>query len=559
MDAQNFSTVFETSGGKQSATYKELIHFYTMLDQRYATIKMEEAGATDAGYPLHVVYFSKDENFDVQRWKEENKLVLFINNGIHPGEPDGIDACMMLLRDAAMKKINIPENIVLAVIPVFNIGGMLNRGSFSRANQNGPEAYGFRGNSQDLDLNRDFIKTDALETRSLVRLFHELDPDIFIDNHVSNGADYQHVMTLLTTHEKKQGYYLGKFLENEMLPSLYKMMAAQGYDLVPYVNHWGNTPDKGWEQFYDPPRFTSGFAALFRTLAFVPETHMLKPYNLRVKATYVLMQTFINYASAHIDAIKTVREMEWKFMQERKEFTIDWKADTSIKSTIVFKGYEALYKPSDVSGKQRLFYDRDKPYTKEIPYYNKFSPSKTVTAPQYYVIPQGWTKVITRLKINNVEMQQLGEDTIMEVTVYHIKSYETVKQPFEGHYLHSRVVYEKKKEKIRLLKGDYMIPTQQKTKRYLIETLEPDAPDAFFAWNFFDAVLQQKEHFSDYVFEDEAAKLLNSNPSLKKELEEKRNSDKAFAEDGHAQLEFIYEHSSYSEPEYMRYPVYRID
>jgi len=205
LQAQTFPTTYEISKGTATATYEEVIDFYKKLDQHFVTVKMEEVGATDVMYPLHVVYYSKEGNFDIKAWKREEKTILFINNGIHPGEPDGIDASMMLLRDAAIDKINIPDNIVLAVIPVFNIGGAINRGSYSRANQNGPKAYGFRGNAQNLDLNRDFIKMDAKETQSLVRLYHELNRDLYIDNHVSKGADYQHVKTFLTTHPQKPG------------------------------------------------------------------------------------------------------------------------------------------------------------------------------------------------------------------------------------------------------------------------------------------------------------------------------------------------------------------
>lgn len=559
VDAQSFLTPFEGSGGKQTATYDELIDFYERLDEEYTSIKMETAGASDAGKPLHVVYYSKDENFDSEEWKRQSKVILFINNGIHPGEPDGIDASMTLLHNAAKGMINVPEHVILAVIPVFNIGGMLNRGSYSRANQNGPEAYGFRGSFQNRDLNRDFIKMDTKETQSLVKLFHKLDPDILIDNHVSNGADYQHVMTLLTTNAKKQGYYMGKYLENVFEPSIYKMMKEKGYDLVPYVNHWGNTPDKGWQQFYDPPRFTSGYAALFRTFAFVPETHMLKPYEQRVTATYELLKSFIDFAAANQEELKQVRNMEWNVMQERKEFTIDWKVDTTFHSDITFKGYEAAYKPSEVSGKLRLYYDRDKPYTMQVPFYDVYSPAKAALAPQYYVLSKGWPEVVKRLKINGVSMQSLAQDTVMELTVYRITGYETVKNPYEGHYLHSHVTFDVKKEKIKLLKGDFLIPAQQKARRYLIETLEPDAPDAFFAWNFFDGILQQKEHFSDYVFEDDAAQYVKEHSELQRLLDEKRKVDSAFANDAHAQLEFIYRHSPYMEPEYMRYPVFRID
>lgn len=557
--AQSFSTVFEHSKGKQTTDYAGLIRFYEQLDAAYPDINLQTAGGTDAGRPLHVVYYSRDGHFSANEWKRKNKIIILINNGIHPGEPDGIDASMLLLRDAATGKIDVPENVVLAVIPVFNVGGMLNRGSYSRANQNGPEAYGFRGSAQNLDLNRDFIKMDAKETRNLVRLFRTLDPDIFIDNHVSNGADYQHVMTLLTPNARKQGHFMGKYLKNQLEPALYDRMKTKGYDLVPYVNHWGNTPDKGWEQFYEPPRFTSGYAALFRTFAFVPETHMLKPYQDRVAATYELMRSFIDFAAGHQEEIKDVRALEWKAMQERGDFTIDWKVDTSLQSDIVFKGYEAAYKSSAVSGQPRLYYDRSKPYTKTVPFYDKYTPAQTAKAPQYYVLQQGWQGAVLNLNINDVQMIPLKKDTLMELTVYRIKDYETSKRPYEGHYLHSKVQFETRKEKVKLLRGDYLIPVQQEAKRYLIETLEPNAPDAFFAWNFFDAILQQKEHFSDYVFEDEAAQLLLSDPQLRSLLEHKKKTDPKFAADGHAQLEFIYQHSAYQEPEYMRYPVFRID
>lgn len=559
MKAQNLSTPYENSDNTETATYKEAIAYYRMLDRKFPTVDIQKAGATDASYPLHVVYFSKDGNFDVETWHRQHKLIILINNGIHPGEPDGIDASMMLIRDAATGKLQVPEHVVLAVIPVFNIGGALNRGSFSRANQNGPKAYGFRGNAQNLDLNRDFIKLDAKETQTLVQLFHKLDPDIFIDNHVSNGADYQHVMTLLTVNGKKQGYAMGDYLDHALEPAIYKAMQQKGYDLVPYVNHWGHTPDKGWPQFYDPPRFTSGFAALFGTFAFVPETHMLKPYRQRVEATYSLMQCFIDYANEKAGEIKEIRAAERNIVRGRTNMILDWEVDTGRHSEITFKGYEAKYRPSDVSGKPRLYYDRNMPYTKTIPYYNIFIPAAQAVVPKAYIIPHGWQKVIERLKWNNVQMTLVEQDTIMQLTVYRIKSFETLPKPFESHYLHSKVVFEQQKENIQLRKGDYIIYTDQPAKRYLTETLEPNAPDAFFAWGFFDAILQQKEHFSDYVFEDEAARLLQKDSHLQQLFTAKKQSDPGFANDGTAQLEFIYEHSAYYEPEYMRYPVFRMD
>jgi hypothetical protein len=556
--AQDFITPFEASKGKQSATYFEAIDFYKRLASTYSKVRTLYAGPSDANYPLHVVLYCADRRFNPQKIQQQNKLVVLVNNGIHPGEPDGIDASMMLMRDVAEGKIKVPKEMVLAVVPVFNIGGALNRGSVSRVNQNGPEEYGFRGNAQNLDLNRDFIKMDAKETQSLVELFHHFDPAIFIDNHVSNGADYQHVMTLLTMNEKKQGTFLGKYLSDSLLPTLYKNMKQKGYDLVPYVNHFGNTPDSGWQQFYEPPRFASGFAALFQTLAFVPETHMLKPYDQRVKATYELMETIIAYAATHMKEIKEEREKERRLLAGSEELVLDWKADSQ-KTMIDFKGYEAAYKESKVSGQPRLYYDRSKPYTKKVPFYNHFIPTALATAPKYYVVPQGWHKVIGKLKTNEVEMTRLEKDTTMELSVYRIVNYETIPKPFEGHYLHKNVSYRKQTERVRLYKGDYLIATAQTAKRYLVETLEPNAPDAFFAWGFFDAILQQKGGYSDYVFEENAAQLLEENSALKKALDDKKATDSSFRKNGEAQLDFVYHHSPFAEPEFMRYPVFRIE
>jgi hypothetical protein len=552
-------TIFETSKGLKSATYRQAIEWYAELDKKYATVAMQDAGPTDTDYPLNVVYYNNSGNFDVKDWKAKGNIILLINNGIHPGEPDGIDASMMLVRDVAAGKVRVPDHVMLAVIPVFNIGGALNRNSVSRTNQNGPEEYGFRGNAQNLDLNRDFIKLDAKETQSLVQLFHKLDPEVFIDNHVSNGADYQHVMTLLSTQHSKLGGRMGKYLNETFEPLIYKDMKQRGYDLVPYVNHWGHTPDKGWNAFHEGPRFASGFTTLFQTFGFVPETHMLKPFKQRVEATYALMQSFIKLCGENAGMIRQTRAADRADLQAQNTLAVEWEVDTTSKTMTAFKGYEAGYKTSEVSGQPRLYYDRGKPYTKEVPIANSYLASKEIILPKAYVIQQGWGRAIDRLKMNGVEMQKLDRDTQMEVTVYYIEKYETTPRPYEGHYLHSKVNGHTEQRTVQLLKGDYIVPVNQRAKRYLAEVLEPTAPDALFAWGFFDAILQQKEYYSDYVFEDEAGKLLKADPKLKKLLDDAVKNNDVLAKDAAAQLDFVYKHSSHYEPVHMRYPVFRLD
>jgi hypothetical protein len=206
-----------------------------------------------------------------------------------------------------------------------------------------------------------------------------------------------------------------------------------------------------------------------------------------------------------------------------------------------------------------LYYDRKKPYTKQVPIYNTYIAKTEVPAPKAYIIPRAWARVTERLKMNGVQMVELANDTIIDVRVYTITNYETSKRPYEGHYLHTNTQATNDLKPVRLLKGDYIIPLDQRAKRYIIEVLEPTAPDGFFAWGFFDAVLQQKEYFSDYVFEDEAAEILKNDTALAARLKEKQQSDPAFAKDGAAQLEFIYRNSPHYEATHMRYPVYRVE
>lgn len=551
----NLLTPYEKGNKNQSTTYEDCISFYQLLAANSDKIEMRTMGLTDSGKPLHIIIFSENNNFTFN----QNKAVLLINNGIHPGEPDGIDATMMLMRDLSNAKIKVPKNTIVVAIPVYNIDGMLNRNSFSRANQNGPEAYGFRGNGRNYDLNRDFIKSDTRNSRSFQELFHTVHPDVFLDNHVSNGADYQYTFTCIATQHERLGEKLGNFFKNEMYPEMVNDMQKKKIDVIPYVNIHGAKPDLGYEQFTDTPRYATGYTTLFNTLGFVPETHMLKPYKDRVKTTYEFMVTAINYTDTNWEKIKQIRKANLEDFKAGKQYPLSWVIDSTKVSYMDFKGYEGAYKPSEISGKDRLFYDRDKPFTKKIPFYGNYKPTKFVTIPKYYVVPQSQWQIIELLKLNNIEMIQISQNETIEVEIYKIDTYQTSKNAYEGHYGHYNTTVTKNVEKIEFRAGDYKISTNQLGVKYILETLEPEAVDSYFNWNFFDTILQQKEGYSSYVFEDVAKQILEENPTVKQEFETKKQTDKAFAENGGDQLYWVYKHSKYFEKEFMRYPVYRIN
>lgn len=556
----DFTTAFEKSNGLETATYSETIEYYSDLADNYSEISIQEIGETDSGKPLHLVTLNMTglNDDDFENLRQDNRILL-INNGIHPGESDGIDATMMLYRDIVQGKIEAPRNTIIVTIPIYNVGGSLNRNTGTRTNQNGPKEYGFRGNARNYDLNRDFIKADTKNARTFAKIFHLVQPDVFIDNHVSNGADYQYTLTHLFTQHNKLGGKLGKYIHSEMMPKLEQKLEAKSWDITPYVNVFNRTPDSGFSQFLDTPRYSTGYTSLFNTLGMMVETHMLKPYKQRVEGTYEIMKSMIEITEEQGDRITQLRKEQAKTWSAGKSYPLAWTVDTTQSTILKFKGYEGKMIPSNLTGAQRLKYDTTKPFTKEVTYNNYFIPITKVIIPTAYIIPQGWYSVLDLLKLNNVKFTQIENDTIINVESYKIANYETQKSSYEGHYSHYKTTVKSSDEKVKFRKGDYIIPTNQKAIRYLLETLEPTAPDSFFNWNFFDTILRQKEGFSPYVWEDKAEMLLKTNPRLQIEYNVKISYDEEFANNWYAQLDWLHKQSKNYEKAHLQYPVYKLN
>lgn len=556
--SQGLKTPFEKSKNT-TATYEECIEFYTKLDAEFDELKLIEIGRTDSGEPLHLTILDTDQDFEPGAIKAKEKLILLVNNGIHPGEPEGIDASMILLRDYLenKEKLEFLDKIVLAFIPIYNIGGALNRNTHSRANQNGPQSYGFRGNAKNLDLNRDFVKCDSKNAEAMSRLFGNWKPDIFVDNHTSNGADYPYTMTLIATQKDKLSLPISDYMNETLIPNLYKEMKLRKWEMCPYV-YARTTPDEGIMAFMDSPRYSTGFSTLHEAIGFTVETHMLKPFEDRMWATYHFMDILIQETAKDYSTIKKTREETFLYSKDRVDFELNWELDTSKIDKLLFKGFEAKYKPSEVTGLDRLYYDRNSTWEKEIDFFNTYKPTVTVEKPYAYIIPQAYTDVIERLKWNGVEMSQLEKNRIVEAEFYYIKNYESRETPYEGHYLHSNIEVEKKVMNWSFRKGDYVIYPNQNSNRLIVELLEPQGLDSYFAWNFFDGILQQKEYFSPYVFEDIAAEFLENDELLRIDFDNKIKADTAFAKNSWGQLYFIYKRSPYYEPTHNLYPVARV-
>jgi hypothetical protein len=270
------------------------------------------------------------------------------------------------------------------------------------------------------------------------------------------------------------------------------------------------------------------------------------------------MQTIMEQASRFATDIIAKRTADVENSKKQKDFVISWAVDTTKFEQVLFKGYAMGTKTSDITGLPRMFYDHSKPFEKQVKFYNSFNPVITVQKPSAYIVPQGWHEVIDHLKNNGAEVKRLMRDTTITVEFYHVDDYKSMPRAYEKHHRNFDLAVSKRTEAIHFLKGDYIIYTGQRSDRYIVETLEPQGDDSFFSWNFFDGILQQKEWYSDYRLEDVANALLQQHPEIKQALEEKKKSDPQFAANAKAQLQFVYTHSNYYEPEHLRIPVFRV-
>ena len=543
--------------GNTSPSYSELIEHLTTLDKEHAEVELYNMGSSDYGLPIYVCIINGSADSLQTFAKARTSTTILINNAIHPGEPDGINACLIWLDDwikKGKKTTNLP---VIAFIPAYNVDGMMVRTSTSRANQNGPEEYGFRGNAQNLDLNRDFIKMDSENAFTFAKIYHALDPDIFVDTHVSNGADYQYSLTLISSLKERLPEALRTLTYDHALPDLCQSL-RKNYktDLFPYVTLKGETPDTGLEAFNDLPRYAMGYASLFHALSFTVETHMLKPFPQRVEVTRQFIYELIKWASLNQELVEFMRKKAFNQSQEKPYFDFNFQL-TDKEDSILFKGFEHSFPMSEVTGKPRLFYDRSKPYTRYIPHFNTYKYEDSVLVPRYYIVGRQCKDVIDRLHANGVRYSVFQKDTMMKAWITRVISFKSSGNPYEGHYLHNNVETVVEEQLVHLKKGDILIETAQQPV-FLHAVLQPKAEDSYFAWNFFDSYVQQKEYFSAYVFEDRAAELLLENPVLKLKFEERLRTDEKFKNSTWEQLYFIYRNSPNFEPSWHRLPVYQL-
>ena len=553
----------DTYLNNKSLEYNKVIKYYQELANKYPEAELLKYGKTDIGKPLHLFVISSEKVFNPKELHKQGKCIILINNGIHPGEPEGIDASLHLseniLKDKKYMKKNM-KNVVLCIIPVYNVGGALNRSPYNRANQQTPPQHGFRGNARHLDLNRDFVKNATQNSQTFAKIFHLWNPEIFLDTHTTDGSDHQHVITLIPTYYGLFPDNLGKFFNDTFVPFLFQEMEKTPYKMIPYVYTMKkNNPEYGIQAYLDKPKLSTGYANLFNTMGFMTENHIFKDFKDRVQSVMFFENALISFANNNYKQIVENKKIADNFTAKQKKFAVDYILDTNNIDSVNFMGYHAEISKSPLTGINRIVYNHDKPYEKNIPFYKYYIPVKFINAPKAYILPQSHPEIIERLKYNNVQMSLLKKDTIIELTTTYIDDYKTSKRQNNAHFTHYDVKIHREKQIMQCYAGDYLIIMNQKANRYIVQMLEPQGMDSFFKWNFFDEILETREYFSPIGFEQNAIDYLMKNPNLNKQFKEAVKKDKKLRKSHYLQLKYIYLHSEYAEKSFKRLPIYRIE
>lgn len=553
----------ERTAWKQTADYDETMRFCRQLEGGSRWIKVLSYGTSGQGRDLPLVVVSKDRAFTPAAAHATGKTIVLIVNGIHAGEIEGKDASLALVRDMAQLRTreSLLDSCIVLVLPILSVDAHERRSKYNRINQNGPEEMGWRFTPVGLNLNRDWVKTESPEMTALLEnVYTKWWPDLLFDDHTTDGADYRHDVTYAFQNGGGLAPSLARWyataFEGRVLPRL----TALGHLPAPYLNfRRGSDPRTGIDFGWTPPRFSTGYAPLHARASILVETHMLKPYGVRVKATYDLLASTLEDIRQHPGELRAaVREAEDAMVSlSRLRGSLVLSSRTTDRpGTFAFKGVVTKWEMSDVTGAPVPRYS-SAPWDTILPLYRETVADLAVSVPPGYLVPREWTKAIAVLRTQGVAMRTLTRAWRDTVEMARVLDWAADGDGFEGHHL-TRVKKVRLERQLRSYRaGDVWVPTDQRSGALVVNLCEAQAPDGLMTWNFFDTVFQKKEYGEDYVVEPLAKQMLAKDPALVREFAAKLAADTSFAKSPWARTDFFYRRSPWADPEQDLHPIAR--
>ena len=555
-------THFEKSNQLESPVYEDTLKYFQKFADHTPYVKVQTIGVTPQGRELKVIIVSKDKAFTPEQAKKSGKAIILIQNGIHPGEVEGKDACMLLLREILItkEKQNLLDNTILLIIPILNVDGHERVSPFNRPNQNGPKKMGWRTNALNLNLNRDYLKADTPEIRSFLNLFNDWLPDFMIDNHTTNGADYQyHVTYGIETHQNIDRGLLS-FIDKKYMPYLVGKVEADGFIIGPYMEFKSGTIESGILDLPSPPRLSHGYCAAQNRICLLVETHSLKPFSNRVFSTKSMMEHTLSFVNDNHKEIISLNRLADKqtiknYLVDKKKFPLILTGNGKF-DKFSFKGFEWYDEYSEITGTTVRKYTGN-PIEIEIPIFNKANSLKKIIVPKAYIIPQQFVSVIEVIKFHQIKFNEIQIAKKIKVEKYLFKNIQFAARPYEGRHLPS-FTCEPFSDWVNIEPGTIVVPANQRQLRVIVNLLEPDAPDSFVKWGFFNAFFERKEYAEAYVMEPIAKQMLKNDSDLRFEFFKKLDEDEAFRNNEGERLDFFYKRSPFYDKGENIYPIMRL-
>ncbi|RDY68202.1 M14 family metallopeptidase [Lysobacter soli] len=559
------TTISERSGFTKTGRYDEVIALCDAFAARYPeAVRCQDFGTTPEGRPMKVLVVSKVGALTPEAAKAQNLPVTLIQGGIHAGEIDGKDAGFLALRQALDGEVAVGalEKQVLLFVPVFNVDGHERFAAWNRPNQRGPEEMGWRTTAQNYNLNRDYVKADTPEMQAMLALVNAWDPLAYIDLHVTDGAKFEHDVSIQVEPVHGGDETLRK-AGTALRDGVIAYLAEQGSLPLPFYPSFvvNDDPSSGFEDGVATPRFSHGYFQLRNRLGMLVETHSWRDYPHRVKVTHDTILSLLdliaqNGAQWRVQALAADVRAQ---LLGGKPVALDYKATDTVR-TIDFRGYEYTRTPSEVSGALMTRYDESKPQVWQVPMRDELVPAHVVDAPKAgYIVPAAHAAWVgAKLDQHGVTYRRLDAPlSKYAVQAFRADTATFAAQSVEGH---QRATLEGKwtPEKRTIGAGALFVPIAQPKARLVMALLEPQAPDALVAWGEFNNYFERKEYMEDYVAEDVAREMLKD-PKVKAAFEQRLEEDKAFADSPQQRLEFFARRHSSWDDQYRRYPVVRID
>jgi hypothetical protein len=553
-------TPAEKTDYRETPTYADTIAFCEKLAVSSSSIEFRSFGRSGQLRELPLLIVSEVGVFSPGEAKAQGKAIVLIQACIHSGEPDGKDAGFALIRDVAITKSDagLLQNVVLLFMPLYNPDGHERSSPYNRINQNGPTSMGWRTTATYQNLNRDYLKADTPETRSWLRLWNEWQPDLFIDCHVTDGADYRCNITY--HHEHHAGIDAGVLAwEQDVFGGKVAPATAAAGNVISWYLEFIDNRDLqlGTRDFNGSPRFSTGYVPLRNRPAILIETHMIKDYKSRVIGTYDFLRAALNEVNQDPERLLEVGRAADEAVVSglNNPYPLDFELTDEVTS-FELKAFSSEVSHSEISNDQRVVFGRE-PLDLTIPMYQTFRVTAAVRPPLAYIVPVQWEEVINVIEAHGLKTEKLAEPRSIEIESYKFTNVRWPDGPFEGRFM-PRVETENVVETREFPAGSIVVPLAQPLAKVAINLLEPLAPDSFVRWGFFNAIFEEKEYGEHYVLETLAREMLAAEPELQAEFAERVANDAAFAASPAERLRFFYKRSPYWDPQMNLYPVGRI-